>query len=269
MLYGFWKTASLFWPVAHFAKRKKRLTGRRIIGGPHVDGFDGGGQRAAALHLRCLAGGYPFRVVAEQVESGLGSCRGRVREEIIEGVVGALVGLGGGPVSFVDHAVAGEAVDGEASEAFEQVAEVVGGAVVDAHFPEAAVEAGGVVVGREVGRFEENALDFFNDFAVHFALLHDPLPGGIGHERRPRSFPCRPVGVREHVIELFVGVVDGRPVADIGHAMLFEELGGVVSEAAVEVVQLAGVAVVNPQLVAAGVGGRNRLTLEEIGEKQR
>jgi hypothetical protein len=96
--------------------------------------------------------------------------------------------------------------------------------------------------GGVIGRIEIFGFDAFVDGegASRFGLggFTGFFPLGVGPEGGPGGFGCGFVFVGEEVDE-GVRFVGGEPVAEVGHAALFEQFDGVISETFVEVVEAA------------------------------
>ena len=152
------------------------------------------------------------------------------------------------------HAVLREELHRVIAEAGVERIELSGHGGVGAHFKDTRLAAlfdlQGGGVGR--GRHEDALRCLGEDFAAFFAGFARGLPFRIGTEGFEARFGGVFAGVLEHVDERGPGAVffiDGHPVADVFHAVLFEELAGVVAEASEERVELAFVAGVDAQLV--------------------
>ena len=99
-------------------------------------------------------------------------------------------------------------------------------------------------MGEKIEGAQEDALRCLGEnFAVTLGLLAGVLPSGIGSEGLPIGGGLLPVGVMNEIDQCVcrVGGVEGYPVAEILHAMLGEELGGMVVKTLVEGVELARV----------------------------
>ncbi len=170
------------------------------------------------------------------------------------------VGLQRRGANVAPAAVATLQLDGVVAEAGVEVAEVARGGGVIAEFEDAPLAAhGGLDLRRVIGRAEEEVLGLGDERAVGFGSLEGGLPVGVGHERLPGGFARLAAGVGEQEEDAGVLLVLERdPVPDAGDAVLVEEAQGVVAEALVEIVQLAGRGVVDAQFVASRVGGVGR-----------
>ena len=94
--------------------------------------------------------------------------------------------------------------------------------------------------------------------AVGFGFLRDFLPFRVGPEFFPRLVRRCAARVLQHIDEFVVRIVHRRPVADVFHAVLFENPHRMIPETRVERVQFARRGVINAQFVAASVGGADR-----------
>jgi len=109
---------------------------------------------------------------------------------------------------------------------------------------------------RIVGRGQEASFALGHELAVLLGIGLGLHPVRVGGEGIPRLLAGVLARVTEEVHQLVVLVVaDRHEVADVGHAVLLEQLDGVVAEAGVERVELAGRGVVHAHLVDAGVLG--------------
>ena len=175
------------------------------------------------------------------------------------------------------HAVLREELHGVIAEAGVERIELAGHGGVGAHFKDARLAAFFDLQGRGEGRGRhEDALRCLGeDFAAFFAGFARSLPFGIGTEGFEARFGGVFAGVLEHVDERGLGTVffiDGHPVADVFHAMLFEELAGMIAEAGEERVELAFVAGVDAEFVnricdRGGEGGEKERGGGEEGAK--
>ena len=96
------------------------------------------------------------------------------------------------------------------------------------------------------------------------------LPLRVVHEGSPGGITGLPVGIREKVNELPLGVVADRDeIADVCHAMLREELRRVVAKPGMEGIELPGRRPIDAHLVEPGValGGGGHGHAEEGDEK--
>lgn len=108
-----------------------------------------------------------------------------------------------------------------------------------------------------VGGFEEDGLDFVGEFAVFFAFGAGLGPIGVLAELIPGGFRSF-AGVVLEEVDKGVGVgggIHGNAVDDVLHAVLFEDLGGVVSEAGIEVAEFAGGGDVGAEFIDMVLGG--------------
>src|SRR6185369_3066499 len=81
------------------------------------------------------------------------------------------------------------------------------------------------------------------------------LPVRIGEKLFPRLLGGFSILVRQQINQFVVRVVHRHPVAHVHHAVLFKNLAGVIAEAGVEIIQLAWRGIIDPQFVAASIGG--------------
>src|SRR6266478_1073287 len=106
-------------------------------------------------------------------------------------------------------------------------------------------------LGRKVGHCEKGGIDFFDDLAAGFGLVADALPLGVIAEGLPVGGGGFAARMGDDVDERFAleGIVGGRPVGDVFHTVLLEELASMFAKAAEEVVELALVGVIDAEFV--------------------
>src|SRR6266850_663135 len=110
----------------------------------------------------------------------------------------------------------------------------------------------------EVRQNEKGGIDLLDELAIGFGLVADALPFGIVAEGLPVGRGSLAAGMGKDVDEgfPFLGIVGGRPVGHVFHAVFLEEFCGVFAKAAEQVVQLAVVSVIDTKFVHSCRGRR-------------
>src|SRR5262249_46521390 len=103
---------------------------------------------------------------------------------------------------------------------------------------------------RIVGRVHVDRLDALDQLAVLLGGGLDALPLGVGAEGFPAPGGRRVVGEGEDIDQLPLGLfgVGRGPETDNGHAVLLEQLAGVLFKTGLECIHLARSGVIGPQL---------------------
>jgi len=100
--------------------------------------------------------------------------------------------------------------------------------------------------GRKVCRGHIDGIDVGHEPAVAFGFFGDRLPLGIGKEVFPGFLTGFAAGIGEQIDGLVLGVRFGKPIADVGNAVVLKNLESVIAETSQQVVQLARSGVVGP-----------------------
>jgi len=247
------------------------LPDRREIHGLHVERLHAfrlrhDGQRAA---IGFFAGGFGFDpdgISAEGGEAGQAGFLALMAEDVDELRARTLVGVDRHPVADVAHAVLAEELHRVVAEALVQGGQIAFRCGVGAQlehalaFARAGLDRAGIIRGAE----ENGVRLLLRDLAIRLAGLGGGLPVGIGLEGFPGGGGGVTALVRDDVDQGVVRALAGldrHPVADVFHAMLLEQLAGVIAEAGQQVGQLAVVGDVGAQFEETAVfrvGGQNQ-----------